>query len=127
MLFRSLLGMVLKFKASRIATLCGLSGPRWGWVGAVCPRCRARGGGGGKGSTVSVENSKTVRKQTAFYYHHVSTVPDTVVINTPPCWDSWFGPSLLPGPLPLLWDGEQPKRGIQKGHVQERSPESSTW
>lgn len=44
----ALLGMALNFKASRIATLCGLGGPRRGWVGAVC-RCRAQGRGRGKG------------------------------------------------------------------------------
>lgn len=37
--------------------------------------------GGGEGVAMSVDNFKTVIKQTAFYYHHVPTVPNTMEIK----------------------------------------------
>ena len=62
---------------------------------------------------------KTVMKQTSFYCYHVPTVPNTVVIIPLPAGAAGTSLSLV-----CL---EQPRKGIQKGLMQEINLNSSTW
>lgn len=110
----ALLGMVLNFKASRIATLCGLGGPRTGWVGAVC-RCRAQGRGRGKGEYSVCREFKNSKK--------TNRILLSCVDSSRHCGDKY--PSLLGQPvraIPAPWSTAS---AVSWGAAEEGTPEGA--
>lgn len=90
----------------------------WGLTICIPDKCPRDADAAGRGAH-TLPHLKTVTKQTSFYCHHVPTVPNTVVVISLPA-----GPAGTSLSLVCL---EQPRKGIQKGLMQERNLNSSTW